>query len=293
MKRENEFPLDTGSEVQGLGIIKTVEQEIPEVYFLTIGSELDFLPCNEYYAVLKCASAISKEAKSHGRQLPDLPEILFYQMYGNDGGWKIISYEIVKYRTKNHLLPPGGPSLLETAWEGMEIHPEYFGSYPVPAITPWGYTVRHKSIGNGIYWLETDQCRQAVAIYRGMCDDLSSAAKGLSVPASGEPLLGMPDTWGYFFFEKEDSCIPVFEMLPLHPEWSDPGIIDRLALMNAILQRYPEYAIQHNLQEQMGQNDQLERSLKDAGIAYAPNRSLKNMLSLSEGAGVEFYTFLQ
>ena len=98
MKRENEFPLETGSEVQGLGIIKTVEQEIPEVYFLSIGPDLDFAPCEEYYAVLKSASAISNEAKAYGRRLPDLPEILFYQMYGNDGSWKIISYEIEKYR---------------------------------------------------------------------------------------------------------------------------------------------------------------------------------------------------
>ena len=66
MKRENEFPLDIGSEVQGLGIIKVMEQEIPEVYFLSIGPDLDFAPCEEYYAVLKSASAVSNEAKAYG-----------------------------------------------------------------------------------------------------------------------------------------------------------------------------------------------------------------------------------
>lgn len=293
MKIENEFPLDTGSEVQGLGIIKTIEQEIPEVYFLSVEPELDYAPFEECYAVLKSASAVSKEAKAYGRQFPELPEILFYQMYGDDGGWKIISYEIEKFRRKHRCSILEGPSLLEIAWEGMEIHPEYFGSYPVPVETPWGYTVRHKAISNGVYWLETATCRQVIAIYHGMCDDLSSMAKELSVPVSRGSLPGLPDVWGYFFFEKEDSCIPVFEMLPLHPEWTDRGIIDRMALMNAILQKYPQYALQNNFQEQLGQNDRLKKLLKDAGIAYAPNRSLKNMISLSNEAGVEFYTFLR
>lgn len=293
MKRENEFPLDIGREVRGMGMIKAVEQEIPGVYFLSIGPDLDFAPCKEYYAVFKNASAVSKEARTYGRQLPDLPEVLFYQMYGGDGGWKIISYEIEKYRRKHRCSTPGGPSLLEIAWEGMEIHPEYFGSYPVPAETPWGYTVRHKAISNGVYWLETAACKQAVAIYRGMCDDLSGMAKELSVPLSRGALPGLPDVWGYFFFEKEDSCIPVFEMLPLHPEWIDRGIIDRKALMNAILRKYPQYALQNNFQEQLGENDLLNKSLKGAGTAYTPNRSLKNMISLSDEAGVEFYTFFR
>lgn len=293
MKRESEFPLDIGSVVQGLGTIKAMEQEIPAVYFLSTGPDLDFASCKEYYAVLKSASAVSKEAKTYGRQLPDLPEILFYQMYGDDGGWKIISYEIEKYRRKNRCSIPEGPSLLEIAWEGMEIHPEYFGSYPVPVETPWGYTVRHKVISNGVYWLETAACRQVIAIYRGMCDDLSSMAKGLSVPVGRRSLPGLPDVWGYFFFKKEDSCLPVFEMLPLHPEWTDRGIIDKKALMNAILQKYPQYALQNNFQEQVGENDQLKKLLKDAGIAYTPNRSLKNMISLSDEAGVEFYTFFR
>ena len=292
MKKENEFPLAVGSEVRGLGTITAIEQEIPGVCFLSIISDLDFT-CEEYYAVHKSASAISKEAKTYGQRLADCPKVLFYQIYGNDSCWKIISYEIEKYRAKNLCSIPGSPSLLEIAWEGMEIHPEYFGCYPVPAATPWGYTVRHKSISNGVYWLETDQCRQAVAIYRGMCDDLSSAAKDLSVSVNGEPLWNMPDIWGYFFFRKEDSCIPVFEMLPLHPEWIDRGIIDRLALMNTIYQKYPQYALQNNLQEQLGQNDRLKKSLKNIGIEYTPHRSPKNMISLLDESGVEFYTFLR
>ena len=293
MKRENEFPLDTGSEVQGLGVIKTMEQEIPEVYFLSIGPDLELAPCEEYYAVLKSASDVSNEAKAYGRQLPDLPEILFYQMYGNDGSWKIISYEIEKYRSKHRCSAPGGPNLLEIAWEGMEIHPEYFGSYPVPVETPWGYTARHKTISNGVYWLETDTRRQVVAIYRGMCDDLSGTAKELSTLINRRFLPGLPDVWGYFFFEKEDSCIPVFELLPLHPEWIERGINDKKALMNAILRKHPQYALQNNFREQLGENDLLGKLLKDAGIACTPNRALKNMISLSDEADVEFYTFLR
>ena len=34
----------------------------------------------------------------------------------------------------------------------------------MPVDTPWGYTLRHWALENGIYWLETDECAEGLTI---------------------------------------------------------------------------------------------------------------------------------
>ena len=34
----------------------------------------------------------------------------------------------------------------------------------MPLHTPRGNTVRHKRLLNGVYWIETDQCRELLAV---------------------------------------------------------------------------------------------------------------------------------
>lgn len=283
--------METGSEWDGLGIIQSAEQECPGVWLISAVPEDSIGSCVEYYVVWENTPAISKEAKRYGQRLVDHPEILFFPLYGENGAWKAIEYELQKCRMKSGLPSPESKSLLETAWEGMEAHPAYFGAYPVPAVTPLGYTLRHKRICNGVYWLETDRDRQVIAIYRGMRDDLSDLALALASP--NDKKMGLPDTWGYFFFAKEASCIPIFEMLPLHPEWVTDGVIDRAALMNAVCTRYPQYAVSHNLREQMGKNDMLGRVTRNICPEYELHSALGNMAAFSEGAVAEFLVFLR
>lgn len=88
-------------------------------------------------------------------------------------GHRIVRYELYKYRLQHGLPLPEQSALRDTAVYGMELHPEYFGPYPVPLHTPRGNTVRHKRLLNGVYWIETDQCRELLAVCypsdRGTC----------------------------------------------------------------------------------------------------------------------------
>lgn len=289
MNQKDEFQPVIGSLWMGLGEVQAANRECPGVWYASVKPDPASAACEEYYAVSAGAGTISKEAKKYGQPSPDGPEVLLYPLYGEDGGWKIIQYEVQKYQTVNRIPLPEGVTLLETAWEGMEAHPAYFGSYPVPAATPWGRTMRHRAISNGIYWLETERCGQAAAIHRGVRDELSGTALALSVQTDREP----PDTWGYFFFTKEASCIPIFELMPLHPEWEENGLIDRAALMNAVCTFYPRYAIAHNLREQAGQSGLMGLLSGEFGIFHEPTPSAQNLAALSSGAGIEFYTFLK
>ena len=71
-------------------------------------------------------------------------------------------YEILKYKTMHNHPLPEGESLQDTALYGMELCPDYFGTYPVPPQTPWGRTLRHRPLDNGIYWMETDVSAGAI-----------------------------------------------------------------------------------------------------------------------------------
>ena len=283
--------METGSEWGELGIIQSAEQECPGVWLVSVAPENNAGIRVEYYVVRENTPAISKEAKKYGQRLDSHPEILLFPLYGESGGWKAIEYELQKNQIKNGLPLPEDKSLLETAWEGMEVHPAYFGAYPVPTVTPLGYTLRHKTICNGVYWLETVLDKQVIAIYRGMCDDLSDMALALACPDDRE--MGLPDTWGYFFFAKKASCIPIFEMLTLHPGWVTDRIVDKAALMNAVCRHYPQYAISYNLREQAGENDMLGKMTQDQCPEYELNGALENMLAFSEDTDIEFWTFLQ
>ena len=146
--------------VYELGEIYLCEEQCPGVYYLSI------LPTmgkgGEYYAVLKDAP-ISQEARAMGRQLEGGP-VLVYPLEGEDGAWAAVDYEVLRYRTQHSLPLPEGKSLRAAALYGMEQCPDYFGTYPIPPMTPWGYTLRHRPLDNRIYWMETDQCVEVLAV---------------------------------------------------------------------------------------------------------------------------------
>lgn len=83
---------------------------------------------------------------------------------------------------------------------GMEKHPEYFGEYPVPGITPRGYTVRHKKIINGVYWLETDHCEEMLAVcYPIWQADITVPEQNLGEQLEHDRMQGIENTFGYLF----------------------------------------------------------------------------------------------
>lgn len=281
MSRENpNYPFAVGDSLDILGVVTAEETECPGIQYLSAGQD----NIREYYAVLE--GSVPRMAADFGMRLPSQPDIRLYPLYSDNGGWKIIEYEIQKYRVQNHLALP--VSLMEKALEGMEAAPAYFGMFPVPASTPWGHTIRHRDIGNGVCWIETDQFCQVVSICRTMCDDLSETA--LELASTGQEKAGVPDTWGFLFFTKEDSCLPLFELLPLHPEWL--GAIDCQALQNAVVQYHPTYTVAYNFREQLGLNSVSGQLLREFAGESLQNLRL-HMLSYTPDAGTEFFTFLQ
>ena len=156
-----------------LGPIAEKEQLCPGVYLLTARYDEEPL-ARDYYAVTDEA-ILPHKAKSYGRKLSGLR--LFSLTDGSEE-YKIIKYEIAKYRTQNHL--PLDEPLRATAYFAAHSFPDYFGAFPVPLQTPRGFTTRHWILDNGIYWLETDQCEEVLAVsYPVWSSELSNIAEKL------------------------------------------------------------------------------------------------------------------
>lgn len=215
------FPRDAEGE---LGEIQFFFEECPGVYVLSCRQ--DEGPCREFYLVEENVSMISFGVKKLGRRLASRPDLLAYELENPSGGQKIVEYEVNKFRAAQGLPLPDGVTLRDIALDGMEWNPGYFGTFPVPGVTPWGRTLRHKAIDNGVYWLETEGGR-VPALCGILKDTLSDAARKLAEPGEG-----------YLFFQEEAGCIPIFELLPVHRQWETTRI-DRKALENAICRYFP------------------------------------------------------
>lgn len=241
-----------------LGEIVESEMICPGVCYISVGG-------TEYYAVMENAQAISQRAKLYGRQV--LPELRLYPMDKPQSGWMVVRYEVCKYLIKNGLPLPDGDTLHSIATFGMECHPEYFGTFPVPALTPQGCTLRYHRMGNGIYWIETEQCTEVLAVCFPVWDgELSEAAQKTAMQLDYDKQHGIENTMGYLFFSEEACCIPVFELLKTRREWEDSGLIDKAALMNAIWENAPAYALAYNGMEQAGMNDVVSVVMGSFGI---------------------------
>ena len=128
------------------------------------------------------------------------------------GGWRIIDYELGRYRVQNHLNQ--ACSLHEIALNAAEFHPEYFGTYPVPFSSPRGYTTRYWILENGIYWVETDQCEEFLTVcYPVWSTELSGLAMQIGEQLEHDKTHGIHQTLGYIFFSSSVSCIPIHELM--------------------------------------------------------------------------------
>lgn len=130
-----------------LGEIHRWEEECPGVYYLAAIPDAD--DPEEYYIVLENAP-ISQEARAIGRPLKS-SSALAYLLDSEDGAHTAVKYEVLKYLTAHGLPLPEGSSLRDASLFGMEHRPDYFGAYPVPFLTPWGRTLRHRPLDNGVY----------------------------------------------------------------------------------------------------------------------------------------------
>lgn len=267
--------------IDEIGPIVEKEWICPGVYLLTAKND-DELLSRDYFAVKENA-VIPPEARTYGRKISGL--WLFPITDGSDG-YKIIQYEVAKYRAQNNL--PLEEPLRATAFFAAQSFPEYFGAFPVPLYTPRGCTLRHWILDNGIYWLETDQCEEALAVcYPVWSTELSDLVMELGEQTEYDRSHGIEETLGCIFFPAKISCIPLRELIRTRPEWAGT-VIDKPALMNAIWKVAPEYAALMNCQEQSGRNDLFSALLAEAGVAVEPNISAANMIGIFPDAGENF-----
>ena len=154
-----------------------------------------------------------------------------------------------RYQIKCHLPEiEDEDSLYTAALYGAEEHPDYFGAFPVPSFTPRGFTVRHKTILNGVYWLETDRCEEMLAVcYPIWKSDISIPEQNQGEQLEYDRMYGIDNTLGYLFFSKQNSVIPLHELSLFYPEIKESSVVDMDALLNEICEFYPEYVTIHNL----------------------------------------------
>lgn len=285
LAQEN-LPLDLGE----LGAVTEADLIMPGVYNAVL-EDSETRSAVEAFIVFKSASDISDMAKHYGTAAPGYPEFLVYQENRTGNPCYIIGYEFFRYRILHHLPLPEDENICSIAAIGAEKYPGYFGDCPAPFLTPWGCTTRHKDIANGLYWLETEQCRRGLAVSYPKYDDLSDGARGLAERFDDGSARTNGQTPGYLFFREADSCVPLFELLSGMHKGQLLCEIDRAALMDAVYYYHPEYATQHNLMEQTGQNDGLGWFLHTQGIDVELKSSPERLLSLSLQGGMEFIAF--
>ena len=277
MENHQELP-DLEDEI---GIIVENSQVCPGVYLLSARND-DELLSRDYFAVME-KSVIPQEARSYGKKISGL---WLFPMTGDNENYKIIQYEVAKYRAQNNL--PLDEPLRATAFFAAQSFPEYFGAFPVPLHTPRGVTIRHWVLDNGIYWLKTDQCEELLAVsYPVWSTELSDLTANLGEQTEYDKAHDIEETLGYIFFPARVSCIPFRELLRVRPAWAGT-VIDKPALMNAIWNAAPEYAYLMNWREQSGKNDLFSALLAEAGVEVEPNISMDNMIPLFPDAGMDF-----
>ena len=264
------------------------EEQCPGSYYLACREDEHGLP-SELVVVERDWPHISGAAKAYGSPLDGHDELIVYIYTAERGGSEVVLYEAYRY-LKLHGLPiPERSTLLSSAAYFADDYPEYFGAIPAPVVTPRGYMTRYIVLADGIFALETDAGTRLIALagiiwILELHDTTIKLGMKVSNPAGGEA----PVEVRYLFFTEEDGCLALFELLLSHPALRKSERLDKLALMNAIWNFHPDYALTHNSREQQGLNDLLGLILNEVGIECELSGSAENMVALSPEAGTEY-----
>ncbi len=292
MDREKTWmmPFELGNEVKGLGEIRKIEQEGPGIYYVCV--KLNLERGNEYYVVARSSPIISAEAKEYGIPLPEYPDLLTYALDTWDKTCTAVRYELYWYRLRKGIPLEEYDSLHSVAAYGREDMPEYFGAYPVPQHTPREYTLRHRQILNGIYWLETDQGERLLAVCYPIGDaELSPALKRWVELTEYDRSHGIHKTLGYYFFRERDACVVLFELWRGLESLQTSRLLSPLPLMNAIWKHHPLYAVQYNLEEGSGKHDIFGQLMHCFGTEEECEGDVTKMISFCPDVGCDFLRF--
>lgn len=263
----DDLPFDLTAE---LGEVVAAELKSPGVYYIAAKKEGDNPDYSEVYVVTADAPAISEKARTYGQEFPGHPDLRVYDILQPKSGRYVIDFEMRRYRIKYHLPEiEDEDSLYTAALYGAEEHPDYFGAFPVPYFTPRGFTVRHKTILNGVYWLETDRCEEMLAVcYPIWESDITIPEQNQGEQLEYDRIQGIDNTLGYLFFSKQNSVIPLYELSLLHSEIEENGVVNIAALLNAICKFYPEYTAIRNEEETKFEHGSLIKETPGVGTEF-------------------------
>ena len=226
------------------GQVRRVSREGPGVYYLATAGG-DMLLGREFYAVTEEAvpEVISPEALAYG--VRDGAVYLF-EHEKEGGGWPIVSFEVTRYLTR-HGLPLGDhDSIYNEAIFAAEQYPEYFGGLLPPRDTPYGLTTRVKRVAEGVFFVETVQCRWLLALaYPTWKTSIADAAEAFGELCRSDASL--PEEAQQLFFRRERCTPAIYELLQYYGyECFRPFLRSREVLETAIYQQCPEYAVWNN-----------------------------------------------
>ena len=276
-----------------LGELTSSRQIVPGVFYVT-GDPGEYLIAGELYIVEKDTRCLSDRAKAYGKTLPHHPELLFYCLNEDRSGWRIVNYECIRYKILHHLPLDEAEEDPHTASVfSAEYHPEYFGRYPAPLVTPKGLLSRYQEIMPGVFIIETSTFERVIAIcYPVWTTELSEYARRLGKQTGYDQARGIESTLGYLFFTEASGCVALYELGTAHPEIRTSALINRIALMNAVWTRYPDYAIHQNAREVHGKNDGLGRLFRWTGETDGDlSVSERDLIVITPDAGTEYLKF--
>jgi len=228
------------------GKLKAVVEECPGVYYVQTGASVECFLGRELYVVTKAAipCVISPEVAACGIEVGD---VRVFEFEGPDDTYDLVDYEIMRYRVKKGLPTEKENSLYGVAVFGAERFPWYFGGMIPPRSTPFGLTVRVKKAGEGLFFLETDQCRWVLAVAFPIWSvDLTDHVKELGM-IGDDDLSRRVEEARYLFFPGE-RCAPAIYDLLEYPEYE--GLLhfikSRQVLEAHLWKNFPEYAVEYN-----------------------------------------------
>ena len=102
---------------------------------------------------------------------------------------------------------------------------------------------------------------------------------------------GMDQTLGYLFFPELSACLALYELKKRIIGADTKGLIDLPAMMNALWQRFPEYAISNNIREQLGLNDGFGLLMQSLGYEIELARNQEDLISIFPDHGQNYLIF--
>lgn len=194
------------------GALREVAEAAPGVYSVYMDPKPGEHLGRELYAVSEEAvpAVISKEVADRGTEVEGA-RVFVYE--GAESLYNLVEYEVMRYCAKE-----GRPfredrgSLYCAAVYNGEFFPWYFGGTIPPRDTPFGLTVRVKKADEGLFFLETDQCRWVLAVsYPIWNAELSAPVRRLGA-FCGDTLSLRAEESRYLFFPVEHCANAVYEL---------------------------------------------------------------------------------